>query len=294
MLDLLRNPKKHLNSSIVFVALILGLSFVFSLQRPVAATTASANRDARLLQLSSFIKTDLQRLSTHIIHTQYSRDLDSDLSNPFKSLEKELTLLQDTLKKNQQYHQHMREIKTLSQKISLQHSAFKQEKGILHEIHATRTAIMEIIMPLLVDTDEIIKILLKNKASHETIYLTTRQMFLLERISRNMAQFESVNQEDNVVAVDRLGRDTALFMRISTALRNGDNRLQIEKIASPEARKIFDKLSEHEKKLGDYISKFIDITPNYFSFLDKLQEQRDTYEKLFETLAQIETAEFSK
>ena len=123
------------------------------------------------------------------------------------------------------------------------------------------TNINEQIPTLLALSDEVVDAMKEQGAPADQIYIATRQLMLVQRISANVSRVLE-GGEEAVTASDRFGRDAALFGSVIHAMLNGNPAQRIQKIKESLAR----------KKLEDVAGKFNQIKLQVGSIMDKSSE----------------------
>lgn len=102
----------------------------------------------------------------------------------------------------------------------------------------------------------------------ETVYIMTRQMLLLQRAIAQLNWLShSTGTEEDVMAVDRLARDFALYGRVITGLQHGDNRLGVHALNDSSLQKQTETLAETMKNgVVGKVSPLLELAPVIFKY----------------------------
>ncbi|MBI3561759.1 MAG: methyl-accepting chemotaxis protein [Gammaproteobacteria bacterium] len=114
---------------------------------------------------------------------------------------------------------------------------------------------------LLAQSDEVVDAMKEQGAPADQVYIATRQLMLVQRISGNVSRVLE-GGEEAVTASDRFGRDAALFGSVIYSMLNGNQTQKIQRIKDPLAR----------KKLEDVSAKFNQIKLQVGAIMEKSSE----------------------
>lgn len=134
-------------------------------------------------------------------------------------------------------------------------------KGV-SEVQELYEIIDSLIPRMLSYSDEIVSVLIKNKASAQHVYLATRQTMLSQSIKNNLDQILK-GGDQAVAAADRFGRDTSLFSHVLEGLLNGSESLSISKIKDEGAVNNLRELAVLITAVTDSISGILELSPDW-------------------------------
>lgn len=106
----------------------------------------------------------------------------------------------------------------------------------------TSETLSEVVPQLQLEYEEIVDILLEEKAPAGQVAVAQRQMLLAERIQSAVSRIRAGGQ-DAVQAADLFGRDVGLFGRVLDAELQGNPAMQISRITSDDARARLEEVS---------------------------------------------------
>jgi len=130
----------------------------------------------------------------------------------------------------------------------------------LHEVAAT---LSETIPQLQVEYDEVVEILLDNKAPAEQVAVAQRQSWLAERIVRSVNKVLS-GGDDAVMAADSFGRDANLFGRVLSGMIEGNVAMHIQPVKDEEAIDSLAEISELFEFVAGSVDEILETSPELF------------------------------
>jgi twitching motility protein PilJ len=151
------------------------------------------------------------------------------------------------------------------------------------------TLIQSSIPRLMTLSDEIVDILVKNKADPKQIAVTARQTMLAQRIGANLGQMLSGGDTASVAA-SQLGHDVALFGRVLDGLSKGNTALGIAQIKEAEARKRLRDISGLYSKISEPVGNILENSPRLFQIKAASSSTEGLSNKLMEDAKRLETA----
>lgn len=119
------------------------------------------------------------------------------------------------------------------------------------------------------------------------VYVIMRQVYVLQRLEKNIRKIVNVKNIETAGAFfDIVGRDAALFMRVSDALVNSSSKMRIMAVANTELNKELSDLQEKFKsEISIYVGKILDYAPKYF---DNIQAKNDLEKYLDEMIVVVD------
>jgi twitching motility protein PilJ len=134
-------------------------------------------------------------------------------------------------------------------------------REVVQTMRNSVNSINDQIPTLLALSDEVVDAMKEQGAPADQVYIATRQLMLVQRISGNVSRVLE-GGEEAVTASDRFGRDAALFGSVIHSMLNGNPTQRIQRIKDPIAR----------KKLEDVSAKFNQIKLQVGAIMDKSSE----------------------
>ncbi len=123
--------------------------------------------------------------------------------------------------------------------------------------------INEQIPTLLALSDEVVASMVQQGAKPDQIYIATRQLMLMQRISSNVSRVLD-GGEGAVTAADRFGRDAALFGRVVQDMLNGNPRMRIDKITAVDARAKLEEVAKQFAGIREQVGEILERSPEMF------------------------------
>ena len=118
--------------------------------------------------------------------------------------------------------------------------AVLRAEGTIRMLSEFVGAINETMPNLLALSDEVVSLMIESGANASQIYIASRQLMLVPRISVN-ANKVLQGGVGSSAAAERFGRDAALFGRVLKGMLKGDRKMNVRRVNDPDAR---DKLAE--------------------------------------------------
>ncbi|MDT8383591.1 MAG: methyl-accepting chemotaxis protein [Gammaproteobacteria bacterium] len=124
-------------------------------------------------------------------------------------------------------------------------------------------AINETMPNLLALSDEVVSLMIESGASASQIYIASRQLMLVPRISVN-ANKVLQGGVGSSAAAEHFGRDAALFGRVLTGMLNGDRKMNVSRVAYPDARDKLKEVTEQFEIVQELVGRVLEQTPALF------------------------------
>ena len=125
-------------------------------------------------------------------------------------------------------------------------------------------AINETMPDLLALSDEVVSLMIESGANASQIYIASRQLMLVPRISVN-ANKVLQGGVGSSAAAERFGRDAALFGRVLKGMRNGDRKMNVNRVRDPDARDKLKEVSEQFETVHELVGRILEQTPALFA-----------------------------
>ena len=124
-------------------------------------------------------------------------------------------------------------------------------------------AINETMPDLLALSDEVVSLMIESGASASQIYIASRQLMLVPRISVN-ANKVLQGGVGSSAAAERFGRDAALFGRVLKGMVKGDRKMNVKRVRDPDARDKLKEVSEQFETVHELVGRVLEQTPALF------------------------------
>jgi len=138
-----------------------------------------------------------------------------------------------------------------------------QAEGTIRMLSEFVGAVNETMPTLLAVSDEVVSIMIESGANASQVYVASRQLMLIPRISVNANKVLQGGQ-GAASAADRFGRDAALFGRVLDAMIKGNKKMNIRRVRDPDARDKLAEVAELFETVHDLVGRILDQTPALF------------------------------
>ncbi len=154
-------------------------------------------------------------------------------------------------------------------------------------------AVNETMPNLLALSDEVVSLMIETGASASQVYIASRQLMLVPRISVN-ANKVLAGGAGAPAAAERFGRDAALFGRVLDGMLKGNRRMNVRRVSDPDAREKLKEVSDQFETVHELVGRILEQTPTLFgaqkastnmvkkseALLNSTTELRNTYTQL--------------
>ncbi len=147
--------------------------------------------------------------------------------------------------------------------------------------------INESLPELLVLSDDVVKILVKNKAPRKDIALASRQLALIQSVQNSLNQI-TTGGEQVMAAADQFGRETALIERILIAMLEGSKELGIQQFTGDELVDKLLQLADLFSVVKKNVNHILENSPQLFEVRDAANQVQELTPGLQEDLANLE------
>ncbi|MDE1463317.1 methyl-accepting chemotaxis protein [Spartinivicinus poritis] len=177
----------------------------------------------------------------------------------------------------------MTSLKTTWEKVKSNADSILQTEDTVLSLHDVAATLSETIPQLQIEYDEVVEILLDNNAPADQVAVAQRQSWLAERIVGSVNKVLE-GTEESVMAADSFGRDASLFGRVLNGMINGDESLNITKVADDEAVDRLNEISDLFEFVSGSVDEILETSPELFQvreasdqiFTDTQQLLKDT------------------
>ncbi|WP_163836151.1 methyl-accepting chemotaxis protein [Spartinivicinus ruber] len=177
----------------------------------------------------------------------------------------------------------MTSLKSTWDKVKTNADSILQTEDTVLSLHDVAATLSETIPQLQIEYDEVVEILLDNNAPADQVAVAQRQSWLAERIVGSVNKVLE-GTEESVMAADSFGRDASLFGRVLNGMINGDESLNITKVADEEAIDRLNEISDLFEFVSGSVDEILETSPELFQvreasdqiFTDTQQLLKDT------------------
>ncbi|MGD8571347.1 MAG: methyl-accepting chemotaxis protein [Gammaproteobacteria bacterium] len=169
-----------------------------------------------------------------------------------------------------------------------------QAEGTIRMLSEFVGAVNETMPTLLAVSDEVVSIMIESGANASQVYVASRQLMLIPRISVNANKVLQGGQ-GAASAADRFGRDAALFGRVLDAMIKGNKKMNIRRVRDPDARDKLAEVAELFETVHDLVGRILDQTPTLFeaqnasnNMVTKSEELLDVTTNLMQAYTRLE------
>jgi twitching motility protein PilJ len=133
------------------------------------------------------------------------------------------------------------------------------------------TLINESIPELLVLSDDVVKLLVKNKAERSDIATASRQLALIQSVQNSLNQIMS-GGDVVMAAADQFGRETALIERVLIAMLEGNPELGINQLTGDDVVSKMLQLADLFSVVKKNVNQILENSPQLFEVRDAANE----------------------
>ncbi len=151
------------------------------------------------------------------------------------------------------------------------------------------TLINESIPELLVLSDDVVKILVKNKAPRTDIASASKQLALIQSVQNSLNQIMS-GGDVVMAAADQFGRETVLIERILIGMLEGDRELGISQLTGDEVVSKLLQLADLFSVVKKNVNQILENSPQLFEVRDAASDIQLISVKLLAATGELETA----
>jgi twitching motility protein PilJ len=129
----------------------------------------------------------------------------------------------------------------------------------------------DLVPQLLAQSDEVVTLLVQKEAPRDQVYVATRQLMLIQRVSNNLSRVVS-GDASAATAADMFGRDAALYGRVLDGMLNGSKLLQIQRVRDAEVRERLQEVEATFKEFSQDVGKVLALSPDLFQLREATAE----------------------
>ncbi len=136
-------------------------------------------------------------------------------------------------------------------------------------------------------SNDVAELLVQNKASLQQVYIASRQLMLIERISGNISVM-MVGRSGAAEAAQAFGLDTATYKQILDALLKGDSVLKVKKVKDEEVREILREIAVLYEEIKDQVKNLLERSPETFEINSSAMTIFETSDNLLNAISELE------
>jgi len=226
----------------------------------------NAERDQQYLQWASDLRASSFRLAS------LSRDATSGDEAAFGELQGVIQSMESTWQKLKSSDAQTRQV------LSSQVAAFDgvwtrvrensqkitQQKDTIIFLHDVATTLNESLPELQAEHNNIVEILLENRAPSDQVSVAQMQSWRAERIGRNVDKMLR-GGEGADKAADQFNLDANLFGKVLTGMKTGDIAMSISRVTDTEAVESLDEITELFEFVSGSVREIFEAAPQLFS-----------------------------
>jgi len=137
------------------------------------------------------------------------------------------------------------------------------DKDTILYLHGVADTLNETLPELQRAYSDVVDILIESKAPREQVAKAQEQLWLIERIGRNIDKILA-GSVDAEAAADQFNRDARLFGRVLQGMQEGDNALGITQIKNKQALASLKEISNQVEFIGEEVEAIFESTPALF------------------------------
>ncbi len=161
--------------------------------------------------------------------------------------------------------------------------------AVLQELPNLVQTIGQATPELIQASDDVVRLLIDKKADARQVALATRQLILVERISKNL-QTVIRGERGAVTVIESVGRDTALFGRALDALQQGTPARHIAAVTDPEALQKLQEVAKLYTQFNEAIGQVLAKSGDLFDAQDAARNILATSDQLFAATQNLRAA----
>jgi len=225
----------------------------------------NAERDQKYIQLTSDLRASSFRLAA------LSRDATSGTEQAFNHLRDVVASMENSWSQLKQSDEQTRRL--LAQEITEFDGVWGRVKQSSQEItdnkdtiiflHDVATTLNESLPELQAEHNNIVEILLENRAPADQVSVAQMQSWRAERIGRNVDKMLR-GGADADRAADQFNLDASLFGKVLDGMKKGDVAMSISRVTDPEAIASLEEISELFEFVSGSVREIFDASPALF------------------------------
>jgi len=183
-----------------------------------------------------------------------------------------------------------KEVKSYSdvwQKVKKNANAIVKEKDKIIFLHDVAKRLNQTIPELQAEYDNVVEILLENRAPADQVAQARSQSWRAERIARNVDKM-LVGGADAKEAADQFNYDASLFGTVLKGMQSGNAAMRISKVTDPDARESLDEVSKLFNFVSEQVDEIFQSAPVLFESREATNSLLDDQPVMVEALNTLE------
>ncbi|MEJ2360595.1 MAG: methyl-accepting chemotaxis protein [Gammaproteobacteria bacterium] len=247
-------------------------------------------------QLGSADKTYISRLGEQKVLSQELAKLASQAARgrlkSFPELQVARNKFQQILNYQNNVTSQLSAVKSLDstwKKYSTNIDTILQRREVVTSMRSYINSINEQIPTLLAMSDEVVSTMTEQGAPSDQVYIATRQLMLIQRISSNVSRVLD-GGEGAVTAADRFGRDAALFGSVIHSMLNGNPAKRIQRLKSAAARAKLQLVQKQFNQIKTQVGSILDRSPEMFQVSGAAEEILGSSDAILKQIEKVESS----
>lgn len=120
-------------------------------------------------------------------------------------------------------------------------------------------------------SEDVVRILVKSKASQQQVYVATRQLMLAQRLQNNVDRVLDGGAQ-TALAIDQSNVDAERFGRVLNGMLTGDNGLNVARVSNASAEKKLAEVGKLYRSINDHVDEIIELAPGVLPALEAAGE----------------------
>lgn len=138
-------------------------------------------------------------------------------------------------------------------------------------------------------SEDVVRILVEEKAGQQQVYVASRQLMLAQRLRDNVSRVLSGGTE-TAAAIDQFSQDVERFRRVLNGMLAGDERIGVEKVEIPEGRAKLAEVAKLFRSINVQVAEIIETAPNILPALEATEEVAPASDALESATAELAMA----
>jgi twitching motility protein PilJ len=120
-------------------------------------------------------------------------------------------------------------------------------------------------------SEDVVRILVENKAEQQQVYVASRQLMLAQRLRDNVGRVLAGGTK-TAAAIDQFSQDAERFRRVLNGMLTGDAGLNVEKMTNEDAEAKLTEAAKLFRSINTQVAEIIETAPNILPALEATEE----------------------
>ncbi len=138
-------------------------------------------------------------------------------------------------------------------------------------------------------SEDVVRTLIRGKASQQQVYVATRQLMLAQRLSDNVSRVLDGGTQ-TAAAIDQFSQDAERFERVLSGMLTGDDQLNVARVTDAEGELKLAQAAKIFRSINDHVAEIIEATPNVLPALEATDEVTSVSDALDEAAGVLAAA----